>query len=193
MVPMTDDLSPPSPVGAPADLRPAAASPDLEAAARMWAEYSRAVPSAVLLCREHTIEGFGDSAALADELLGLVLSGRKRATAELAEEFAARGDALPRVGSHWIACDSTGAPRAVLRSTELRLATFDEVDASFAYDEGEDDRSLASWRTEHARYWTRGCAARGAVWSPDQEIVLERFTVVWPPEVAATARGQVTT
>lgn len=174
------------------DARPAAAAPDLEAAARLWSEYSQAVPSAVLVCDEHTVEGFGDSAALADELLGLVLSGRKRATAELAEEFTARGDALPRVGSHWIACDSTGAPRAVLRSTELRLATFDEVDASFAFDEGEDDRSLESWRTEHARYWTRGCAARGAVWSPDQEIVLERFTVVWPPEVAAAARGQAT-
>lgn len=154
----------------------------------MWAAYSRAEPSAVRVCDEYTVEGFGDSADLADALLKLVLSGRKRATAELAEEFAARGDSLPRVGSHWIACDSTGAPRAVLRSTELRLATFDEVDAAFAFDEGEDDRSLESWRVEHERYWVRGCAARGAVWSPEQEIVLERFAVVWPPEVAEAAR-----
>lgn len=156
----------------------------------MWADYARAVPSAVLVCDEFTVEGFGDSADLADELLGLVLSGRKRATAELAEEFTARGDRLPRVGSHWIACDSTGTPRAVLRSTELRLSTFDEVDASFAFDEGEDDRSLESWRIEHTRYWERGCAARGAVWSPDQEIVLERFTVVWPPAAAERALRQ---
>ena len=180
---MTTQLSGDSP-----DPRPVAAAPDVEAAARMWAEYSQAVPSAVLVCDEHTVEGFGDSAALADELLGLVLSGRKRATAELAEEFTARGDALPRVGSHWVACDSSGTPRAVLRSTELRLATFEEVDASFAFDEGEDDRSLESWRVEHEKYWVRGCAARGAVWSPEQEIVLERFTVVWPPEVAEAAR-----
>ena len=165
-----------------------AAPGDTAAAERMWADYSRAVPSAVSVCPEYTVEGFGDSAALADALLELVLSGRKRATAELTEEFAARGDDLPRVGSHWIACDSTGAPRAVLRSTELRLATFDQVDAAFAFDEGEDDRSLESWRVEHERYWVRGCAARGAVWSPEQEIVLERFAVVWPPEVAEAAR-----
>lgn len=144
------------------------------------------------MCDEYTVEGFGDSAALADQLLGLVLSGRKRATAELAEEFAARGDRLPRVGSHWIACDSTGAPRAILRSTELRLATFDEVDATFAFDEGEDDRSLESWRVEHEKYWRRGCAARGVQWSPELEIVLERFTVVWPADAADGARRDST-
>lgn len=154
----------------------------------MWADYSRANPAAVLVCDEYTVEGFGDSAALADQLLGLVLSGRKRATAELAEEFTARGDRLPRVGSHWVACDSTGAPRAILRSTELRIATFDEVDSAFAFDEGEDDRSLESWRVEHEKYWRRGCAARGAQWSPDLEIVLERFTVVWPTDAADGAR-----
>lgn len=168
-----------------------AAPADTAAAARMWADYSLAVPSAVSVCPEYTVEGFGDSATLADTLLELVLSGRKRATAELAEEFAARGDDLPRVGSHWVACDSTGAPRAVLRSTELRLATFEQVDAAFAFDEGEDDRSLESWRVEHERYWVRGCAARGAVWSPEQEIVLERFDVVWPPSAAQRAlRGR---
>ncbi|WP_446740553.1 hypothetical protein [Ornithinimicrobium sp. CNJ-824] len=30
----------------------------------------------------------------------------------------------------------------------------------------------------------RTCAARGESWSEDQEIVLERFAVVWPPEHA---------
>ena len=34
---------------------------------------------------------FGDSPKLADELLGLVLEGRKRATADLVSEFEARG------------------------------------------------------------------------------------------------------
>ncbi|OUD87550.1 hypothetical protein BC477_06120 [Clavibacter michiganensis subsp. michiganensis] len=37
-----------------------------------------------------------------------MLSGRKRATAELVADFLARGDEVPRIGSHWIACDSTG-------------------------------------------------------------------------------------
>ncbi|MBI9113453.1 ASCH domain-containing protein [Sanguibacter suaedae] len=169
------------------DSRTPPAPLDTDAAEAMWREYAAARPRAVAACRDRTVERFGDSAELADELLGLVLDGTKRATAELVAEFAHRDDPLPRVGSHWVVCDGAGAPRAVLRSTELRIGTFGSVDAAFAHDEGEDDRTLASWRVEHRRYWERTCAARGAVWSEDDEIVLERFSVVWPPEVADRA------
>ncbi|WP_347876851.1 ASCH domain-containing protein [Microbacterium sp. BK668] len=75
-------------------------------------------------------------------------------------------------------------PRLVIRSVELRLCVFNDVDAQFAFDEGEDDRSLESWRRNHRRYWERGAAARGATWLETDEIVLERFSVVWPPEFA---------
>jgi uncharacterized protein YhfF len=165
------------------DPQPAAA-PDLAAAERLWTEYAAAHPEAVRACPDHTVEHFGDSVGLADELLGLVISGRKRATAELLDEFTAAGEGPPRVGSHWVVCDGAGAPRLVLRSVELRVATFDEVDARFAHDEGEGDRSLDGWRADHRRYWQRTCAARGAEWSEHDEIVLERFRVVWPPELA---------
>ena len=158
--------------------------PDLAAAARMWDAYAAAHPQAVAAGPEHTVENFGDHARLADELLGIVLSGRKRATAELVADFLARGDDVPRIGSHWIACDSTGTPRIVIRSTELRVGPFTSADAAFAHDEGEDDLSLESWRTQHRIYWERVSAARGAVWSEDEEIVFERFSVVWPPEHA---------
>jgi uncharacterized protein YhfF len=155
---------------------------DRAAAEVMWRAYVDAHPEAVAAADDWTVEYFGDSPALANELLALVLDGTKRATAALVVEFIAENEPLPRVGSHWIACDGAGAPRVVLRSTEFRLATFDQVDARFAFDEGEDDRTLATWREGHRRYWERTAAARGDTWSPEQEIVLERFTVVWPPE-----------
>jgi len=158
---------------------------DHDAAAAMWAAYAAAHPSAAA-ASEYTVEHFGDSPALADALLRAVTHGPKRATAELVDAYTAAGDPLPRIGSHWIACDGAGRPVVVLRTTELRLATFDEVTADFAYDEGEDDRTLESWRREHRRYWTRTCAARGAAWSEQDEIVCERFAVVWPPELADT-------
>ena len=150
----------------------------------MWDEYVAAHPESVLGSSEYTVEHFGDSPRLADDLLGSVASGRKRATAELVADFIARGDQLPRVGSHWIVCDSTGAPRLIIRSTELRIGTFDSADAAFAADEGEDDGTLESWQREHRRYWKRVSEARGAGWSEDDEIVFERFSVVWPPEHA---------
>lgn len=157
---------------------------DRAAAALMWEAYGSAHPEAVAAAPEYTVEHFGDSARLADELLEIVLSGGKRATAELVADFLARGDAIPRIGSHWIACDGSGAPRVVIRSVELRIGDFDSADAAFAADEGEDDLTLESWQREHTRYWTRVAAARGAVWSPKDEIVFERFAVVWPPHEA---------
>ena len=160
------------------------APPDIAAAERMWNAYAAARPEAVAGYPEYTVEHFGDSKRLADELLGLVLSGTKRATAELIADFLARGDQLPRIGSHWIACDGGGTPRIIIRSTELRIGPFSSVDATFAADEGEDDGSLESWQHEHRRYWTRVSAARGREWSEDDEIVFERFSVTWPPEHA---------
>ncbi|MET4157079.1 ASCH domain-containing protein [Agromyces sp. PvR057] len=157
---------------------------DRSAAAGLWEAYRAARPELATDAEPPSVEQFGDHPELTDELLGLVIEGPKRATASLVAEFAAEGEPLPRVGSHWIACDSTGRPRAILRSTELRLAVIDEVDESFAYDEGEGDRTLAWWRDGHERYWRRATARLGFEWSPDLEIVLERFDVVWPAEIA---------
>ena len=165
------------------DRRSQPVAPHDEPAARsMWDEYRAAHPG--LPTEEPVIDHFGDSAGLADELLGLVLHGPKRATAALVVEFVESGEPLPRLGSHWVACDGDGAPRAILRSTELRLGVTESVDDSFAWDEGEDDRTRDSWLAEHRRYWRRLRAAQGEQWDEDLDVVFERFAVVWPPEHA---------
>ncbi|MDR5699196.1 ASCH domain-containing protein [Agromyces aerolatus] len=146
---------------------------------RLWNEYRAARPDRAVDPEPPSIERFGDHAELTDELLGLVLDGTKTATASLVAEFALEGQPLPRIGSHWIACDSAGQPRVVLRSTELRIGPFTSVDERFAYDEGEDDRTLASWREGHRRYWTRVGDALGFEWTERHDIVFERFEVAW--------------
>ncbi|WP_395244148.1 ASCH domain-containing protein [Agromyces sp. MMS24-K17] len=155
---------------------------DHAAASELWEAYRAAHPERATDTEPPSVERFGDHPELTDGLLGLVLAGAKRATATLAAEFAAEGQPLPRVGSHWIACDSTGRPRVILRSTELRLATFDEVDEAFARDEGEDDLSLASWREGHRAFWQRVSRSLGFEWTEQHEIVLERFEVAWRAE-----------
>ena len=149
----------------------------------MWREYG-AKPQPVPLEEDPAVEQFGDHAALADELLGLVLAGTKRATAGLVTDFAHEDEPLPRIGGHWVVCDSAGNPRAILRTTELRLGPLASVDDAFAWDEGEDDRTRASWLAGHLAYFTRTQQARGEAWSDELEVVFERFRVVWPPEVA---------
>jgi uncharacterized protein YhfF len=126
------------------------------------------------------VYAFGDNSELADDLLGLVLSGRKTATAELVAQFAADGEPLPQVGDRCVVTDAAGVPRAVLRTTEVRVGPLVSVEPAFAWDEGEGDRTVASWREDHERYFRRSCARLGIDFSGELEVVFERFEKVWP-------------
>ena len=143
----------------------------------LWSTYVAAHPEHA---GEEPARGrFGDSPALADELLALVVAGVKRATAgppDPAEPV--------RVGGHWVVVDGSGTERLVLRSTEVRTGRLDSVDDRFAHDEGEDDRTRESWLREHRRYVRRVLGRPVDADVDDVEMVFERFTVVWPPEVA---------
>lgn len=165
-------------VGAAAD---AGAPPDRAAADRMWRTYRAAsgVPD-----EEVVVGSLGDSPETADRLLGWVTGGTKRATAGLVAAFQHRGEPLPRVGAHWVVCDGSGAPRVILRTTELRVGPLSSVDDGFAWDEGEDDRSLTSWLSAHRDAFGRSCARLGIPFTDDLEVCFERFRVVWPPEHA---------
>ena len=121
---------------------------------------------------------FGDSPELADELLELVLAGRKTATAGTVRDYESAGEALPQVGDVSVVTDGAGAPRVVLRTTQVDVVPFDEVDAEHAALEGEGDLSLASWRRDHEAVWRRRLPA--GQFDPRMPMVLERFEVVYP-------------
>jgi uncharacterized protein YhfF len=111
---------------------------------------------------------FGDNPRLADELAALVLAGVKTATCWWA------GDTIStQVGERSVMLDGAGRPRAVIETVELTRRRFDEVDAAFACDEGENDRTLEGWRTAHRRYFTRL-----GQFAPDMLLCCERFRVV---------------
>lgn len=151
----------------------------------LWREYAASRATSAPPEEEPWVGRFGDGAALADDLLALVLAGTKRATADLVHHHVMDAEPLPRIGGHWVVCDSAGTPRCVLRTVELRVGILTSVDDAFAWDEG--DRTRTSWLENHESYFRRGLAARGVEWSDDLEVVFERFRVVWPPEVADDA------
>ena len=156
--------------------------PDLAAARHLWEQYRAASPGTARDGKLPPVEYFGDHPALADELLALVTSGRKRATATLAVEFALDGQLLPRIGDHWIACDGKGTPLLILRSTAVRVGTIGSADAAFARAEAEDDGSLEAWLDSHRGYWQRVAAAGGFEFTEESEIVFEYFEVAWRAE-----------
>lgn len=122
---------------------------------------------------------FGDSPELADELIALVLEGRKRATAGSVAEYEAEGERLPRVGDFEITLDGAGRPRAVLRLTDVRIGPLRSVDDQFAYDEGEGDRTRDSWLADHSRFFSRVLPPLGVEFDLDMATIFQRFDVVY--------------
>lgn len=123
---------------------------------------------------------FGDDPRLADELLALVLDGRKTATSTSVAELEAAGEPQPRPGELSIVLDGAGEPRALIRTTRVDVVPFGQVDAEFARLEGEDDLSLEAWREGHERYFRRVLAGTGTEFSADLPLVLERFELLHP-------------
>jgi uncharacterized protein YhfF len=111
---------------------------------------------------------FGDSPRLADELLELVLKGVKTATCSTEDE-----PNTSKPGERWIVLDGRGTPRCVIESTEVTYRRYNEMDAGFARDEGEGDRSLAYWRVAHCEYF-----GRQGKFSEDMMLMCERFRLV---------------
>ena len=112
---------------------------------------------------------FGDGPELADELLDLILIGKKRATCWSAAE----GVKGTVVGGRWVVEDGQGRPRAVLKTVALSQQRFDQVDADFAAAEGEGDLSLAYWRHAHQGYFTKNGG-----FAPDMLLWCERFELI---------------
>ena len=129
---------------------------------------------------DYAVCSFGDSPAMADELLQLVLLGIKRATASLALEYEGTGEPMPEVGDHVVVLDGQGRPRCVWRTTGIEVKPLNAVDDAFAFDEGEGDRTRDGWLNDHRTYFTRQAERDGFAMSDDILTVFERFTVVWP-------------
>ena len=110
---------------------------------------------------------FGDGPELADELLDLVMNGVKTATCSTEDE-----PNISAPGERWIVLDGHGTPGCVIETIEVTYHRYDEIDANFAYEEGEGDR-LAYWREAHRTYF-----GRLGRFSEDMMLMCERFRLV---------------
>lgn len=122
---------------------------------------------------------FGADPVQADELLGLVLAGKKTATASALWDYEAEGDQLPTSGELSIILDGRGEPKALIRTVSVRVVPFDEVDEQHAHAEGEGDRSLGHWRDVHRRFFSEH-RSHEREFSDDMPVVLEQFEVLVP-------------
>jgi uncharacterized protein YhfF len=146
-----------------------------------WRDYRKA---AGLHHDDYDVVAFGDGADMASELAELTVAGIKRATAGLVRQFGPNGEPPPVVGGHVVLLDGAGRPRAIWRTTEVRIGPLNSVDERFARDEGEGERTREWWLSAHRRFFGRRAATQGFVMHDEIETVFERFEIVWPPAIA---------
>jgi uncharacterized protein YhfF len=114
---------------------------------------------------------FGDSPRMADDLLALVLAGKKTATCGALRDFPEGSSARPVVGLQYLVLDGANRPAAVIETLEVTERRLDEVDESFAFDEGS--RSLVEWHSDHKAYFSRNGG-----YTPDMMLLCERFRLI---------------
>ncbi|WP_207650795.1 ASCH domain-containing protein [Eisenbergiella tayi] len=116
---------------------------------------------------------FGDSSEMADELLALVLSGKKTATVSVVLE----SDQKPNVGDLSLVLDGRGNPACVIKTVHLETVKFCDLTWDMVKLEGEDE-TFEQWKAGNIRYWTRDAARRGYTFNDQTPITFERFEVV---------------
>ncbi len=117
-----------------------------------------------------------------DELLGLMLEGKKYATAHMARDFEKNNIPRRQVGDYWVIVDTHNNLVGLVKVTEVAVTPFNEVTAEFAAREGEGDSSLAYWQNVHKEYFLLQLADWGEDWSEDCPVVCETFSLVATPE-----------
>lgn len=140
--------------------------------------------------------GFGlPGSDLRRELVRLVLSGRKVATAGLAVEMELDGEIIPTPGMREVIIDADGLFVGEIETTECRILAMADVDDAFALKEGEGFADASHWRSAHLSYFNAYLdELRDRLGDPDWSItddtlivcqrfrLVERYPVPVPPE-----------
>lgn len=144
-----------------------------------WDEFCLANPE-VKQDESYQVWYFGDSSELAKELCELVLEGKKIATASLVWENEPNPSSAPILNGYSLITDFDGNPKCIIKTIEINIKPFNEVDEVFAAKEGEGDLSLAHWKQVHWEYFARKCKELGKQASENMLVVCEEFKVIYP-------------
>ena len=142
-----------------------------------WGEFCRA--RGVAADTPYQAYYFGDAPELANELVELVATGDKRATTTLLWSVERYPALAPVAHGYAVLTEHDRTPRAVVRTRSIEVRAFDEVDAQYAWEEGEGDRALATWRADHWEFFSRECALLDRAPRPDMRVILERFELLF--------------
>ena len=121
---------------------------------------------------------FGFEKDEADNLLALVLDGKKQATSSLLKSYKLNNEELPKVNSYSIVTNSENTPKAIIKTTKISLIPFNQVTFDICKKEGEDE-NLESWQKKHIDFFKKEGEIEGYTFYESDEIVFEEFICVF--------------
>ena len=115
-----------------------------------------------------------------DELAGLVLKGRKTATASAYRLYEIDNEPLPKEGEYSVILNSKEEALCIIRTTQVAVVPFYEVSEDHAYKEGEGDRTLTYWKAVHEYFFKKEYEEYGLPFDlNDVMVVTEEFELVY--------------
>ncbi len=147
-------------------------------AEKYWEDYVKQQPDPEATARRfYESFHFSSSKELADELAELVVQGVKTATSGLVWEYQEKG--VIQLGQLSVVTDWDNNPVCIMETTEVRIIPFKEVDEQFAYDYGEEERTLQWWQEAVGNYYRRMSASANQEFNENSLVVCERFKVIY--------------
>ncbi len=149
-----------------------------ESVLTMWADY---IDKNNLNEAELSYEAwsFGSHESMARELADLVVKGKKRGTTSLFKMYEVDQENLPKIGELSIIIDWIGKAKCIIKTTDVTIKAFNQVDEAFAKTEGEGDGSLYFWKKVHKEAFESELKPHGLIFTEDLKVVCETFEVVF--------------
>jgi len=144
---------------------------------RFWEEFLRATNRDSTITFEEAFH-FEITETGANELLDLVLQGRKKATASSLAAFRLEGVKVPEVGDFNILTDWHGTPKCVTRVTKVTILPYQDMTFDICRREGEDE-CLQTWQNNHQKFFQAEGKALGYIFEANMPVVFEDFEVVF--------------
>ena len=114
----------------------------------------------------------------ANELLDLVLSGKKKATSSGLLGYTNCNERIPQVGDLSIVTDFDNSPKCVIETVCVNIIPFNQITFDICKREGEDE-CLETWQKGHRNFFIQEGKALGYEFTEDMPVVFEDFKVIF--------------
>ena len=117
-----------------------------------------------------------------DELVKLVVEGKKIATASLMYWYENEDCPIPKAGDYSVILDSKDDAKCIIQTTKVYIVPFNSVTREHAQKEGEGDLSLSYWREVHREFFSSELSSVNKSFSELMDVVCEEFKLVYLPK-----------